>query len=80
MRIFSGYRFFCSSVPYAMMVGPAMPTPSTLSIGGAFWSAISSCRIVSSTNVRPWPPYSLGQVAPMRPPSCIFFCHLRRNS
>ena len=42
------------------MVGPAMPTPRMLRIGGALASAISSCRISSSMNVRPAPPVLLG--------------------
>jgi hypothetical protein len=36
-----------------MIVGPAMPTPSTLSIGGAFCTAISWWRIISSMKVSP---------------------------
>src|SRR2546427_293173 len=57
-----------------------MPTPSTFRIGGAFASAISCCRISSSMNVRPRPPYSLGQVRPMKPASKSVRCQRRRNS
>src|SRR6267143_3584330 len=63
-----------------MIVGPAIPTPSTLRIGGALASAISCWRISSSMNVRPPPPYSLGHVRPMKPASKSVCCQRRRNS
>src|SRR6267143_1510491 len=63
-----------------MIVGPAMPTPRTLRIGGAFASAISSWRISSSMNVRPRPPYSFGHVSPMKPASKSLRCHVFKSS
>src|SRR5882672_12087824 len=63
-----------------MIVGPPIPTPSTLRIGGAFASAISCWRISSSMKARPAPPYSLGQVRPMKPASKSVRCQRRRNS
>src|SRR5215467_11263570 len=63
-----------------MMVGPAMPMARMLSTGGALARAISSWRIISSLKVRPRPPYSLGQVNPMKPASYILRCQTRRNS
>jgi len=38
---FGEKRFFCASVPKAIMVGPINPNPSTLAMGGASASAIS---------------------------------------
>src|SRR5207245_1980888 len=63
-----------------MIVGPAMPTPRMLSMGGALASAISSWSKISSTKVSPWPPYSLGHVNPMSPAPCTVCCSLRAGS
>src|SRR6266851_180935 len=63
-----------------MIVGPAMPMPRMLSTGGAFASAISSARIISSMKVSPRPPYSLGQVSPMNPAAWSLRCQSRSRS
>src|SRR6266481_1790286 len=59
-RIFDRKRFFCSSVPWVMIVGPASESPSTLSGPGARTRATSSLKIAISTWLALWPPYSLG--------------------
>jgi hypothetical protein len=55
---------FCFSVPWAMIVGPAMPNPITPTWSGAPALAISSSRIAWNVYGAPPPPYSLGQVSP----------------
>ena len=47
----------------------AMPTPRMLRMEGALRNAISWWRIISSTKLSPWPPYSFGHVSPMNPAS-----------
>src|SRR5579864_455811 len=71
-------RFFCSSVPYAMIVGPINPSPSEFAIGGASTRAISSQNSDCSISVAPRPPYSLGQDTAAHPPSYNFRCQARR--
>src|SRR5579864_7542707 len=71
-------RFFCSSVPYAMIVGPINPSPSEFAIGGASTRAISSQNSDCSISVAPRPPYSLGQETAAHPPSYNFRCQARR--
>src|ERR1700721_876009 len=71
-------RFFCSSVPYAMIVGPINPSPSEFAIGGASTRAISSQNSDCSISVAPRPPYSLGQETAAHPPSYHFRCHAPR--
>ena len=63
-RIGSRWRAFCSSVPCAMIVGPAMPSPITPTCGGASARAISSRKIAWCVYGAPPPPYSFGQVRP----------------
>ena len=64
-RIRSRYRCFCTSVPWWMITGPAMPRPITLIGSGALASIISWFRISCSMSDDPRPPYSLGQFRPM---------------
>ena len=45
LRMFARYRDFCSSVPCAMIVGPAIPSPITPRCCGAWTRAISSSTI-----------------------------------
>ena len=47
------YRAFCSSVPCAMIVGPAMPSPITPTCGGASARASSSRKIAWWRGGRP---------------------------
>jgi hypothetical protein len=63
-RIFSRWRAFCASVPWAMIVGPAMPSPITPRCDGASALAISSRKIAWWLYGAPAPPYSFGQVRP----------------
>ena len=44
-RIFSRWRSFCAAVPWAMIVGPAIPSPITPRCDGASARAISSRKI-----------------------------------
>ena len=56
-RIFGRYRFFCSSLPCAMIVGPARLIPTKLmKIWGARAAAISSWKMICSISVVPRPP------------------------
>src|SRR5215469_7433535 len=71
-------RFFCSSVPYAMIVGPINPSPSEFAMGGASTRAISSQKSDCSISVAPRPPYSLGQETAAQPPSYNFRCQALR--
>ena len=63
-RIASSRAFFCSSVPWAMIVGPAIPSPITPRCDGASARAISSRKIAWWLYGAPAPPYSFGQVSP----------------
>ena len=63
-RIFSRWRSFWASVPCAMIVGPAMPSPITPRCGGASARAISSRKIAWWLYGAPAPPYSFGHVSP----------------
>jgi len=47
-RILLRKRFFCSSVPCSMIVGPAIERPNKLSGPGALTRAISSSKMASS--------------------------------
>src|SRR5258708_30053790 len=60
---------FCSSLPWAMIAGPTMPSPIPLVIRGnsARWN--SSLRSATSTPLSPRPPYSFGQATHMKPAS-----------
>ena len=75
-----GSGCFCSSVPWAMSVGPSMPTPMTSSMPGTPARAISWLTMTCSTGPRPWPPYSTGHVTPASPASASLPCHARRAS
>ena len=63
-RIFSRCFCFWASVPCAMIVGPAMPSPITPRWGGASARAISSRKIAWWLYGADAPPYSFGQVRP----------------
>ena len=63
-RIFSRCFCFWASVPWAMIVGPAMPSPITPRWDGASARAISSRKIAWWLYGADAPPYSLGQVRP----------------
>ena len=71
-------RFFCSSVPNAMIVGPISPSPSEFAIGGASTRAISSQKSDCSIRVALRPPYSFGHETAAQPPSYSFRCQARR--
>ena len=62
-------RSFCSSVPWAMSVGPAMPMATVNTPADTSNRACSWLKIRCSMGVPPRPPYSLGQVMPAQPPS-----------
>src|SRR5258708_3436606 len=66
---------FCSSLPWAMIAGPTMPSPIPLVIRGnsARWN--SSLRSATSTPLRPRPPYSFGQATHMNPSSASRSVH-----
>ena len=72
----AGSALFCASVPNAMMVGPTMPRPRTLAIGGAPARAISCQKITCCIRLAPRPPYARGQEMPAQPPSYSVFCHV----
>src|SRR5882762_4192449 len=78
LRIFGIYRFFCASVPQAMMVGPMRPKPSELAMGGASTRAISSQNRACCISVALRPPYSLGHETAAQRPSWSFCCQARR--
>ena len=63
-RIFSRCFCFWASVPCAMIVGPAMPSPITPRWDGASARAISSRKIAWWLYGAEAPPYSFGQVRP----------------
>ena len=80
LRIGARKRSFCSSVPWAITVGPPIVSPSTLTICGARARAISSKKIACSIWVAPAPPYSVGQVRPAQPRSLTLRCQSRRKA
>ena len=61
--------FFCSSVPHWRMVGPTRVSPKKSPRIGAPARANSSDSTTPCMVVRPLPPYSVGQVAQIQPPS-----------
>src|SRR5688572_32533363 len=69
-RIGARKRPFCSSLPWAITVGPPIASPSTLASGGALVRTISSLKIACSTRVAPRPPDSSGHDRPAHPASC----------
>ena len=71
------WRSFCSSVPWAMIVGPSMPTPIASRIPGRPARLISWPMMTCSIGPRPWPPYSWGHVTPTSPPSASCRCQAR---
>ena len=56
VRIFSRKRSFCSSVPWARIVGAAIPRPMTPTCSGASAMPISSSRTAWSDIGASWPP------------------------
>ena len=68
-------RSFWASVPWAMMVGPAMPMPTANTPVAATRLASSSLKMPSWMPPRPRPPYSTGQVIEPQPPSYLVRCH-----
>ena len=63
LRILCRCRAFCSSVPWTMIVGPAIPRPITPMWPGACAIESSSSRIAWCEYGAPPPPYSFGQVS-----------------
>src|SRR4051812_43590090 len=72
------WRCFCSSSPWAISVGPSMPTPMTSKIPGTPARPISWLTTTWCSGPRPCPPYSAGQVTAARPASASLRCHSRR--
>ena len=73
--IFGRKKFFCSSEPKCMIVGP---TVLTVSIGtGAPARIDSSNQMNCSTGVNPRPPYSFGHPTPSQPSEPICLTTLR---
>ena len=68
-RIFGRKNFFCSSVPHCRMVGPTSVSPKKSARSGAPARANSSFSTTACMVDRPLPPYSVGQVAQIQPPS-----------
>jgi hypothetical protein len=62
--MFARYADFCSSVPAAMMVGPAMPIPIRPTWSGASARASSSYAMAWKEGESPAPPYSFGHASP----------------
>src|ERR1700688_1573453 len=71
-------RFFCASVPHAIIVGPISPRPRELAIGGTSTRAISSQKSDCCIKVALRPPYSLGQETAAQRPSWSLRCQARR--
>ena len=71
------WRCFWSSSPWAMIVGPSMPTPITSKIPGTPARPISWLTTTWCSGPRPCPPYSAGQVTAARPASASLRCHSR---
>ena len=71
--------FFCSSVPHCSSVGPTRVSPKKSPRIGALARANSSASATPCIVVRPLPPYSVGQVAQIQPPSNSFFGHSALN-
>ena len=69
LRICGRNSFFCSSVPHCRMVGPTSVSPKKSARIGAFARANSSDSTTPCMVVSPLPPYSVGQVAQIQPPS-----------
>src|SRR5690606_13249681 len=63
------YRFFCSSVPCTMIVGPASMRPRPPGAGRAPKSMIACCTRTPSARLRPLPYHSTGQVGTAQPDS-----------
>ena len=72
------WRCFWSSSPWAMIVGPSIPTPITSKIPSTPARPISWLTTTWCSGPRPWPPYSAGQVTAARPASASLRCHSRR--
>ena len=73
-------RAFCSSVPWASSVGPAMPIPAVNTSGGVRTRASSCRKIVLCIEVPPRPPYSTGHVMQAHPASALRACQARDRS
>ena len=71
------WRCFWSSSPWAMIVGPSMPTPITSNSPGTPAREISWLRTTWCSGPRPWPPYSAGHVTAASPASASLRCHSR---
>ncbi len=71
------WRCFWSSVPWAISVGPSMPTPITSNSPGAPARLISWLSTTWCTGPRPCPPYSAGHVTAASPASASLPCHWR---
>src|SRR3954453_18878108 len=74
-RILGRKSFFCSSVPHCRIVGPTSVSPKKSARMGAPALANSSLRTTASIVERPLPPYSVGQVAQIQPPSNRVLVH-----
>ena len=72
--------FFCSSEPHCSNVGPTSVSPKKSPRIGAFALANSSARTTPCIVVSPLPPYSVGHVAQIQPPSKSFFGHCSLNA
>ena len=68
-RILGRNSCFCSSVPHCRIVGPTSVSPKKSARIGALARANSSASTTPSIVDRPLPPYSLGHVAQIHPPS-----------
>ena len=71
-------RCFWSSEPWAISVGPSMPTPMMSKMPGTPARPISWLTTTCWSGPRPAPPYSAGQVTAARPPSARRRCQSRR--
>src|SRR5262249_31070526 len=75
-RIVGRKRFFCSSVPQCIRVGPSNVTPLILTPEDTPMRPNSSLKMACSITEAPRPPYSFGHQIPIQPPSWSFLCQV----
>src|SRR5271167_4285920 len=80
LRMRGKWRFFCSSVPQWISVGPNRLSALAVGRTGARARKYSSSKMTCSIKPAPRAPYSLGQEIPTQPAACIVFCHAMRFS
>ena len=66
---------FCSSVPWAMIVGPTIWIPTANTDADASKRLSSWAKMRASRSVPPRPPYSTGHAMPAQPLSNSVRCH-----